>query len=131
MKYELVKSFQKKHEKLIKEENDIKEKLQNEVTKVKENLEYYLSQTNNEIKLNEKIIQGIKKIENEENNMFRTLSYITKINKNKKSMNKLSQKTIKGLNFFYKEDENNIKYEEKYINKNKIDIDNIKNNDFS
>ena len=130
---ELDKSFQKKHEKLIKEENDIKEKLQNAVTKVKENLEYYLSQTNNEIKLNEKIIRGIKKIETEEKNMFRNLSYITKINKNKKSMNKLSQEIIKGLNFFYKEDENNIEYEEDYVNgmPNIIDNDNIKINDIT
>ena len=129
---ELSKSFKKKHEKLIKEENDIKEKLQNEVTKVKENLEYYLSQTNNEIKLNEKISQGIKKFENEDKNIFRTLSYITKINKNKKSMNKLSQETIKGLDFFYKEDENNIQYEEIYVNGiPNIIIDNIKINDIT
>ena len=127
----LAKSYQKKHDKLIKEENDIKEKLQNKMTKVKENLENFLSQANNEIKLNEKISQGIKKIENEEKNMFRTLSYITKINKNKKSMNKLSQEIIKGLNFVYKEDENNIKIEENYINRIPNTIDNIKINDIT
>ena len=33
---ELTKSFQKKHEQLNKEDNDIREKLQNKVTKTKE-----------------------------------------------------------------------------------------------
>ena len=114
----MTKSFQKKYDKLIKEENDIKEKLKNEVTKAKDNLEKFLSLANNEIKLYDKINKGIKIIENEEKNIFRTLSYITKINKNKKSMNKLSQELIKSLNFFYKEDENDIKYEENYLNGN-------------
>ena len=127
---ELVKSFKIKHEKLIKEENDLKEKLQNKLAKVKENLENFLSQTNNEIKLNEKIIQGIKNFENEEKNMFRTLSYITKINKNKKSMNKLSQEIIKSINFFYNKDKDNIIYEDNYINGMPI-IDNIKINDLT
>ena len=62
--------------------------------------------------------------------MFRTLSYITKINKNKKSMNKLSLEYIKGLNFFYKEDENEIKYEESYLN-GMPTIENIKFNDIT
>ena len=72
----------------------MKEKLDNEVTKVKEQLENYLSELNNEIKLNERINKGIKKLEKDENNMFRTLSYISKINKNKKEMKKLSQKIL-------------------------------------
>jgi len=127
---ELAKSFQIKHEKLIKEETEKKEKLQNEVTKVKENLENFLSQTNNQIKLNEKICQGIKKIENEEKNMFKTLSYITKINKNKKSMNKLSEEIIKSINFLYEEHKNNIKYEENYINGMPI-INNININEIT
>ena len=70
---ELTKSFQKKHEELLKQENDIKEKLQNEVTKTKEKLEYFWSRTNNEIKLNEKINQGIKKFKKEEKNMRKIL----------------------------------------------------------
>ena len=69
---ELTKSFLKKHEKLLKEENDMKEKLDNKVTKVKEQLENYLSELNNEIKLNERINKGIKKLEKDENNRFRT-----------------------------------------------------------
>ena len=52
---EVTNSFLAKHEKLVKEEKDIKEKLQNEVTKVKEKLEKYLSISNSNIKLSEKI----------------------------------------------------------------------------
>ena len=44
-----------KHEILIKEENNIKEQLKNEVDKAKEKLEKFLSETNNQIKINEKI----------------------------------------------------------------------------
>ena len=62
---DVTKSFEMKHEILYKEENDIKEKLQNEITKVKEKLEYYLSKSINEININEKINQGIKKFKNE------------------------------------------------------------------
>ena len=72
-----------KHEKLLKEENEIKEKLQNEVTKIKEKLEYFWSKSNNEIKKNEKINQGITKLKNEENNnninINKILSYISNI----------------------------------------------------
>ena len=35
---EATKSYKLKHEKLIKEENELKDKLKNEVTKIKENL---------------------------------------------------------------------------------------------
>ena len=115
-KDELTKSFLNKHEKLIKEENDMKEQLDNEVTKVKEQLENYLSELNNEIKLNERINKGIKKLEKDENNMFRTLSYISKINKNKKEMVKLSQKNINSLKFCFKEEESKIIYEKFIFN---------------
>ena len=67
---DLTKSYLKKHEKLLKEENDIKEKLQIEVTKVKEKLENFWSKTNNEIKINERINLGIKKLNNENNNVI-------------------------------------------------------------
>ena len=62
---DLTKSFQRKHEALLKEENDIKEKL-----------EIFLSKSKNEIKINEKINKGIKKFKNEENNIRKTLSHI-------------------------------------------------------
>ena len=113
---ELTKSYLQKHEQLIKEENDLKEKLQNEVTKTKEQLEYYLSQANNEVKIYEKLSKGIKKIQNEEKKMIKNLSYISKINKTKKNMNKLIQQLIKSIKFIYEEEKNIMKYEEYYIN---------------
>ena len=127
---DLTKSFQLKHEKLYKEENDIREKLQNEVTKVKEKLEIFLSESNNEIKLTERIKQGLKKLEKEEDkNIYKTLSYISKMNKNDKSLQKLSLETITSINFYFKEEENDIKYEEYTING--IHINNININDIS
>ena len=50
-----------KYENLLKEEKEIKEKLHIEVIKIKETLENFLSQTNNQIKTNEIIKEGIKK----------------------------------------------------------------------
>ena len=113
---DLTKSFLKKHEILLKQENDIKEKLQNEVTKTKEKLENYCSQLNNEILINERINKGIKKFENEDKNINKILSYISKINKNQKQINILLQEQMKNIKFNYKEEESNIKYEEYYFN---------------
>ena len=78
-------SYKIKIEKLIKEENNLKEKLKTEVTKVKEKLENYLSQINNISKICEKIKKGMKIMENEEEkNMIKTLSYVSKKIKVKK-----------------------------------------------
>ena len=85
----MTKSFQEKHEKLLKEENDLKEKLQNEVTKVKEQLEKFWSETNNSIKISDKINLGIKNLEKEDKNIVKILSYTSKINKTKKEMKNL------------------------------------------
>ena len=86
---DLTKSFIKKHEILLKEENELKEKLKNEVTKIKEKLELYLSESNKNIKINERINNGIKNLENEDKNMIKILSYVSKINKNKRNNKKL------------------------------------------
>jgi len=112
---DLTKSFQIKHEKLIKEENDMKENLQNEVTKVKEKLENFWTKINNEIKINERIDQGIKKLNND-NNIIRVLSYVSNINKNQKELNKLLKEPMKSIKFNFKEEQNNIKYEDFYFN---------------
>ena len=48
---EIKNSFEIKHEKLIKKENDLREKLQNEVTKVKEQLEKFLAESNKSFKI--------------------------------------------------------------------------------
>ena len=62
------KAYQEKHEKLLKEENELKDKLDNEVTKVKEKLEKYWSEINSNIKMSEKINQGINNLQKGENN---------------------------------------------------------------
>lgn len=113
---DLTKSFKEKHEKLMEEENNLKEKLQNEVTKIKEKLESYLSKTNYEIKLNERINKGAKQFEKEEKNMFLILSYVSVINKGKKQMKELLEESIKSIKFSYQEKENNIIFEEFCLN---------------
>ena len=80
----MANTFQKKHEELLKKENDLKENLQNEVTKTKEKLELFLTDTNNEVLQSERINKGIKKIENEKNTI-KVLSYTSKINQTKKN----------------------------------------------
>ena len=110
----MTKSYEKKHEKLIKEENDLKEELDNEVTKVKEKLENFLSESNRIIKVNERINKGIQNLEKVEKNIIKDLTYISKINKNKKEMKILSNELMKSIKFNY--EENNIKYEEYYFN---------------
>ena len=111
---DIIKHYEIKHESLIKEENDLKEKLQNEVTKVKEKLECFLSECNKIIKLNEKINKGIKKINNE--NILKSLSYISTINKNQKNMNLLFQQLMGNIKISFEQDKSNIKFEEYYFN---------------
>ena len=113
---EVTKSFELKHEKLNKEENNLKEKLQTEVTKIKEKLEEYLSLSNELIRNYERIKKGIKTLEKEDNNLIKTLSYVSKINKIQKEMKKLFQIIIKNIKITYDEKENNIKYEEYFFN---------------
>ena len=133
---EVTKSFKLKHEQLIKEEKDMKDKLQTEVTKIKSKLEEYLTLINDLIRNNEKINKGIKKLNEDEENkniqMLKNLTYISKINKNKKGMNKISQILMKSLKLNYIED--NIKYEQYFFNglpfPKDIQIDEIKINSF-
>ena len=113
---DLTKTFKEKHEKLVEEEKKLKEKLQNEVTKAKEKLESYLSKTNYQIKLNERINKGAKQFEKEEKNMFLILSYVSVINKSKKQMKELLEESMKSIKFSYQEKENNIVFEEFYLN---------------
>ena len=116
MNSEITKSYEIKYEKLTFEENNLKEKLQIEVTKVKEKLENNLSELNRIIKTNEKINKGIISFEKDkERNMIKTLSYISKINKNKKEMAKLFNELMKNLKIFFVKEENIIKFEEYYF----------------
>ena len=113
---ETTKSYELKREKLKKEEEDLKEKLKNEVTKIKEKLELYLSEVNNLTKFCEKIKKGIASLEKDEKNMIKTLSYISKVNKNQKEMKILFQELMKSLIISFIEEESKIKYEEYYFN---------------
>ena len=90
---ETSKSFELKHEILIKQEKEIKDKLQIEVTKIKSKLEEYLSLVNILIKNYEKINKGIKTLNKDEENknikLIKNLTYISKLNKNQKEMNNI------------------------------------------
>ena len=118
MDKETTKSFELKHEKLIKEEKEIKDKLVNEFTKIKEKLEEHLSLTNSLIRNYEKINKGIQKLDIEEQdnniNLLKKLTYISKLNKNQKEMSKISQILMKNLKLDFIDDK--IKYEEYYFN---------------
>ena len=132
---QLNKSFLKLHEQLIKEENDLKEKLKNEVTKIKEQLEIYISQADNQIKISERINQGIKKFQNEEINIIRNLSYISKINKTQKGMQKLLKEQMKNIIISYNEENRTINYDEYYFNgifkPTNIEIKDISSSEFN
>ena len=90
MYIETTESFKLKHDKLKKEEKEMKDKLDNEVTKIKSKLEEYLSLSNELIRNYERINKGIKALnKDEENNnikMLRNLTCVSKINKNQKEM---------------------------------------------
>ena len=111
---EVTKSYEIKHENLIKEENELKDKLKNEVTKIKENLELNISKINDILRNSERIIKGIQTFKEEENKIIKKLNYISKINKNQKEINIIFQQLMKNLNISF--NDNNIKYEEYYFN---------------
>ena len=113
---DLTKSFKNKREQLTKEENDMKDKLKNEVTKIKEKIEIFLDKDKNEMKISENIKKGIAKLEKEEKNMIIVLSYVSKINKNKKRIKELFKEFMKSLKFSFQEKENILKIDEYYFN---------------
>ena len=94
----------------------MKEELQSEVIKIKEGLEIFLSELKNEIEISERIKKGIKRMEKEENNIIKTLSYVSKINKTKKKMKTIFYSLMRNIKFNYDENQNNIIYEEYYFN---------------
>ena len=53
-------------------------------------------------------------MENEDKNMIKILSYISKINKNKKNNKKIFSELMKNIKFKYEDDK--INYEEYYFN---------------
>ena len=91
---DLTKSFLKKHEQLLKEENALKEQLQIEVTKSKENLENYLSVSINNIKLSERLNKGIEKMKDKEENIIKIISYVSKANQTQNQMINLTKQLM-------------------------------------
>jgi len=113
---EIIEYFKRKHEELIKKEKEIKDNLQIEVTKTKEKLEVYLSFSNKIIKDIERINKGIKILEEEEKNMIKKLTYVSKINKNEKEIKKLNYTCMRNIKISFKEEENKVKYDEYFFN---------------
>ena len=66
--------------------------------------------------MSERIKQGLNKLKNEDKNINKTLSYISKINKNQKESLHLLQEHIKNIKFSYQEENSNLKYDEYYFN---------------
>ena len=131
---EVTEAYKLKLEQIMIEENNLKEKLQIEVTKVKEQLEKFLSETNKNIKIRERINKGIKSFENEEKNMIKKLSYISTIKKSQKEMKTLYQHLMKNLKITFNQEKSDIIYEDYYFNgiqppKN-IEFKNISSNSF-
>ena len=114
---EIEDSYKKKHEKLLIEENNLKENLQNEVTKIKEKLENFLSQSNNSIRIGERINKAIKIYQKDENKSInKTLSYISYISKNKKEIEIFLSKLMKNIKINFNEEKCDINYEEYNFN---------------
>ena len=69
--------------------------------------------------MSEKINKGINNLQKgENNNIIKTLSYISKINKNKKEIKKLYKELMRNIKFNFKDENNkcNIVYDEYYFN---------------
>lgn len=120
--------FEEKRKKLLEEQNNLIDKLKNEVTKTKEKLEKYLSECNEILKNNEKINKGIIKAKNDkDNNLRRTLSYISAVNKNNKKTDLMLNHPLKNLKINFSEKECVINYEEYIFNTIGIKCSNILN----
>ena len=113
---ETTESYEIKREKLKKEEEALKDKLKTEVTKIREQLEINLSEINTLLKIGEKLEKGIKSLKKEEKVTIKTLSYISKINKNQKELKTIFQQLMKNIKITFVENENIIKYEDYYFN---------------
>ena len=90
-------------------------------------MENILSEIYNLVNINEKINKGIQKFDKEEKNIIKVLSYISKINENKKNINILLKQSIKGITFSYLKEKSDINYEEFYINGGKLYLKQIGN----
>ena len=113
---EITKTYEEKHQILLLEENNLKENLQNEVTKIKEKLEYFLTDIKNILRINERINKGIKLVQNEEEkNIIKILSYVSKISKIEKKAKTLLGQIMKNIKINFNIDKCDIKFKEYYF----------------
>ena len=108
----LTNAFKLKHDQLLQKEKNLKEKVQNEVTKIKEELENNLSQINFFKNISNRINKGFETYKKS----IEQINYISKINTIKKNYEKILVKLIKSMEFGYKEEENDIIFNEYYFN---------------
>ena len=120
---ETTKTFELARKILNKEEEDLKEELKTEVTKIKEQLEINLSLIYNLSNDCEKIIKGLKSFKKEEQNMIKTLSYVSSINKTQKNINSLLQVPMKSKKIFFNKKKKIIEYKEYNFNIKAIEIE--------
>ena len=90
----------------------MQEKLQNEVTKAKEKLENLLTETNEEIKLGERIKKITNKIEKGDNNIIKIISFISKIKESIQTMIETSSKQLKNIKFNFQEEKKTLNFDE-------------------
>ena len=80
-------------------------------------MENFLSESNELIRINEKINKGIKIFQKDkEKNIIKTLSYISTINKSKKKCNSLIGKLMKNFKISFNEEKCNIEFNNYYFN---------------
>ena len=99
--------------------------MQNEVTKVKEKMENTLSEINEEIRLNERINKITNKLEKDDENLVKIISFISKIKNTMKIMNETMKKPLKNIKFNFQKENKSINFEEYNINDNmsKFNVD--------
>ena len=80
-------------------------------------MENFLNDSNQVIRISEKIKKGIISLKKDENkNMIKVLSYVAKINSNKNESNSLLVTLMKNLDMSFQEEQTNINYEEYFSN---------------
>jgi hypothetical protein len=83
---------------------------------VKEKLELHLTEANKLVRENERIIKGINSMKNEDENLIKKLSYVSKINKKTKDIMIFFSEFMRNLEISFQEEQNKIIYEEYYFN---------------
>jgi len=113
---ELNNSYEEKISKIMKQKSDLEEKLKTEVTKSLEQLEIILSEINDELHLNERFNKGLGILEKEEKNTFKTLSFVSKVNKSKKNIDNFLAKFMRNITLNFSPEKNDIIFEEYFFN---------------